>query len=62
MARIGDETQTNSKLEKQVQDLENLTKKLFEALEIAEAKLQKHLKDSDLYLLPQGTFYGKKYV
>ena len=63
MARPGTDPKLkqDDNLINRIEALENLSKKLLEALELAEIKIQKSLKDEEIYLIPSGTYYGKSY-
>lgn len=63
MARPGTESKLkqDDNLINRIEALENLSKRLLEALELAEIKIQKSLKDEEIYLIPSGTYYGKTY-
>jgi len=56
-----DKTPKNDDLEQKVKDLENFCEKLLNCLEQAELKIQAAAKDKNIYLIPSGTWFGKKY-
>lgn len=63
MARPGDEKSNAddlSQLKNEIEEIKRFNTQLIKALKLAETKIQKGLEDSDVYLLPSGTYHGIK--